>query len=227
MLVAFAVVIFPAPPLLAADATGYVLLATDYVWRGVSQTDGDPAAQIGADIRFETGVFAGLWLSTVDIQSAPDHERDLESNFYLGYSLEVGERWLLGASVIARDYPGSKGDVDYDYVEYALSASLDDRYWLEYAYSPDIYNTGRHTHDIELFAEWPFPADTRLTAGLGHYDVSDLAGDDYNYWELGLTRAFGPLDVDLRYHDTDGWVPIFSSPSRSDATVVLGLRFTF
>ena len=56
-----------AAPAKAADLSGYIVLTTDYVWRGVTQSAGDPAAQLGGDIAFDNGIYAGIWASTVDI----------------------------------------------------------------------------------------------------------------------------------------------------------------
>jgi hypothetical protein len=54
-----------------------------------------------------------------------------------------------------------------------------------------------------------------------------LVGDDYSYWELGVTRAFGKVALDIRYHDTSRWLRIISSPETADASVVLSAKILF
>ena len=66
-----------------------------------------------------------------------------------------------------------------------------------------------------------------LGAGVGFYDVSNLTGSDYFYWQLGVTRPFGIVDMDLRYFDTSDWVPIVSTPGRAEARIVLSARIQF
>lgn len=211
----------------SAELAGYLALGSDYVWRGVSQTDGDPSAQFGIDIAFSTGIFAGAWAATVDFDLSPFNNRDVELAYYAGYGVDTGDRWTLGARAVAFRYPGQEGFVDYEYEEYALSANFDDRLWFEYAYSPNLYNRGRDSHNVELYAETEIAGNLMLGGGVGHYDTSRAFGDSFNYWELGLTRSFGILSADLRYHDSDGYAPIVSSKSRSDARVVLTFRIVF
>jgi len=214
-------------PACAADLTGYASLTTDYVWRGVTQSDGKPAVQVGGDVSFDSGIYLGAWGSTVDIDTGGGRQRDVEVDYYLGYSHGVGERLTLGASLVAYTYPGQAGSIDYNYEELKLSANFADRAWLEYGYSADLYNTGLDTHDVELYTEWPAGKHFVIGAGAGYYDVSSLSGDGYAYWEFGVTWPIGRFDIDLRYHDTSRWVPIVSSPGRDGPRAALTFRATF
>jgi hypothetical protein len=54
-----------------------------------------------------------------------------------------------------------------------------------------------------------------------------LAGNGYGYWQLGVTRSFGRIDLDLRYHDTSRAVPIVSSPERAKARMALSAKILF
>lgn len=211
----------------AADLTGYLVLTSDYVWRGVTQSEGNPAVQLGGDVNFASGVYAGAWGSTVDIDNGAGRLRDTEVVYYLGYRRDAWRRWTLGVSAIAYTYPGQSGVVDYDYEEIMLSANFDDRLWFEYAYSPDLYQTGLDTHNFEVLTE--FPAGEHLVAGIaaGYYDVSSFSGSGYAYWEAGVTWPFNRVDLDLRYHDTSRWVPVVSSPERAEPRVAFSIRVTF
>lgn len=211
----------------AVEATGYLVVTTDYVHRGVTQSDGHAAVQLGADLSFDSGFYMGAWASTVDIDNGPTRHRDTEISYFAGYGRGISDQWLLGGNVVAYTYPGTEGDVDYDYVEYSVVANYDDRFWIEYAYSPDLYDTGEHTHNLDLYAEWPLPAELILGAGAGFYDVSRPSGDDYTYWQLGLTRDLGRFSIDLRYHDTNRYVPVVSTPDRAKQRLVLSLRLVF
>ena len=66
-------------PAQSADLSGYLVLTSDYVWRGVTQSDVNPAVQLGGDITFDSGIYAGLWASTIDINNGGDLGGRLET----------------------------------------------------------------------------------------------------------------------------------------------------
>ncbi len=147
--------------------------------------------------------------------------------YYVGVDREIGNHWSLGANLVAYTYPGQSGGFDYDYEEISLAVNYRDRAWLEFSYSPDLYHSGRAARNIDLFTEWPLPKQFVMGAGIGHYDPSDLTGAAYTYWQIGITRPLGIVDVDLRFHDTSAAVPIVSTPYRADARIALSLRLAF
>lgn len=212
---------------LAAEFGGYLALATDYVKRGVSQTDGDGALQLGLELSFENGFYVGSWGSTVDISNGPTRQRDLELNYYLGRTFDLSDRWQISASVVAYDYPGQTGNFNYDYVEYSLGGSFDDRVWLDVAYSPDLYHSGYSTTNIDLYAEFPLNSVWAFGGGAGHYDTSSLTGSSYLYWQLGVTATLKWAAIDLRVHDSSTWVPIISTPDNAQARLVLKIQIPF
>jgi uncharacterized protein (TIGR02001 family) len=211
----------------AAEFTGYGVLTTDYVFRGVSYSDSHAAAQLGGDVAFDSGFYFGAWASTVDLTSGIGNQRDLQVDYYVGYGFDLSNRWSLGANVVSYNFPGAEGQFDYDYFEYSLSTNYDDRVWFEYSYSPDIFHTGYSTRNYELFSEWQTGAELTIGAGVGYYDVSNLSGSSYSYWQLGVTRSFRIVDVDLRYHDTSDSARIISTLEQAEARVVLSVRFQF
>lgn len=211
----------------SAEFSGYLALTTDYVWRGVTQSDGDPAAQLGGDVSFDTGLYAGAWVSTIDISNGANHQRDTEVIYYAGYGHDLNNSWALGANVVAHTYPGQSGVIDYSYEELIVSVNYRDRAWLEYAYSQDLYDTGSEAHNIELYTEWPAGRYLIVGAGAGYYDVSRVVGSGYGYWELGVTWPIEKFDLDLRYHDTNRPVMFISTPERADSRISLTLRMSF
>ncbi len=211
----------------AAEFNGYATLTTDYVFRGVTYSDGNPAAQLGAEYSSNNGIFAGTWISSMDIDNGPGHQRDVEINYYLGFGRQLGETWSAAVTAIAYTYPGSGNAVDYDYEEITLMLNYDDIVWLEYAYAPDLYGTDRDAQNIEVYAEWPLPWALTVGAGVGWYDLSELTNTDYSYWQAGMSRHVGIVEFDLRFHDTNRSVPFFISDDRAAARIVLSVRFQF
>ena len=68
---------------------------------------------------------------------------------------------------------------------------------------------------------------TTLGVGAGYYNTSELTGAGYGYWQLGISRQFGLLDLDLRFHDTNRGVPIISAGARADSRLALSARIHF
>ena len=67
-----------------ASVSANVTLATDYVWRGLGQTAGEPAIQGGFDYSSDGGFYAGIWGSNVE----PDFGGS-EFDYYMGYATET------------------------------------------------------------------------------------------------------------------------------------------
>jgi len=66
-----------------ADVSGGISLASDYLFRGVSQTQGDTAVQWNLEAE-KNGVYGGTWGSQVDFGG----EASIEYDFYGGYRWE-------------------------------------------------------------------------------------------------------------------------------------------
>lgn len=212
---------------MGAEVSGYVALRSDYVKRGVSQSDSGPAAQLGIDFVFANGFFAGIWGSTTDIENGPTRRRDKETNVYAGYARDVSDTWSITGHVVAYRYPGQTGSVDYNYEEYSAGVSYDDRFWLEYSHTPDLYNTGESARNVDLHVELLATRHWAFGGGGGYNDTSDLTGSTYWYWHLGMTGSFRYADIDIRFHDTSRWVRIISSADRADSRGAITIRFPF
>jgi uncharacterized protein (TIGR02001 family) len=87
--------------------TGNFGITSDYRFRGLQQTDGDPAFQGGFDLAHSSGLYVGTWGSNVSSWAAgPAASTKLEIDLYGGYKTEVaGVGVDVGA--IAYMYPGS------------------------------------------------------------------------------------------------------------------------
>lgn len=212
----------------AADVelTGYAAASSDYVFRGVSYSDGHASIQGGADFSVANGFYAGLWASSVDITNGDNH-RSREITYYAGYMHPLNEAWSISATAVAYTFPGARGRIDYDFEEIAFAVNYRDVAWIEYAWSPDLYNTSLNTHSFELYAETRISDKLILGGGLGYYDTSSLTEAGYGYWQVGVTRPFERFSVDLRLHDTNRAVRIVSTAERAEARVALTIRVPF
>jgi uncharacterized protein (TIGR02001 family) len=81
--------------------------ATDYLFRGVSQTDNNPAAQGSFDYKHPIGVYLGIWGSNVDDYIS---EGNVELDVYGGYGRELFTNLNMDVAVFYYYYPGSGDD---------------------------------------------------------------------------------------------------------------------
>lgn len=99
-----------------AAVSANVAFASDYVWRGMTQSDA-PAIQGGFDFEAESGFYAGIWGSNVNFNDGAGSELD----YYFGYGFSVGD---LGIDIgyVAFDYPKNQTGLDFE--EIVLGFSL-------------------------------------------------------------------------------------------------------
>ena len=64
-------------------------ILSEYSFRGITQSNEDPAIQVGIDYAHETGFYVGFWASSVEFNDGPNATQ-LETNFYTGYGGSVG-----------------------------------------------------------------------------------------------------------------------------------------
>lgn len=186
----------------AGELSGSASLASQYIYRGQALSDGNPAVQLGIDYEHETGVFGGMWSSTVD-QHSPFITRYIELDYYLGYHYAASAPVSFSVSLMRYTYPGQQGIYDYDYTEALATVTLLERLSLEYAYTDEVYgfdSIGRH---LELRYDQSVASAWVISAGLGSNDLRDLSGSRYLHWDIGASARFSWLTVDLRWYDNE------------------------
>jgi len=218
---------------------GEVGVVSDYVDRGISNSDERPALQAGLTYEFDLGLdqeatgYLDLWGSNVDFDDGG--EARVELDFSAGLAAPLGESGFdvdVAATYIV--YPGADSDLDYDYVEFplALGYAVTDALslGLGYIFSPDHSGDVGRAHYVEALAAWtlPWPGDdwpVTLDARLGRqwFESNSMAGlDDYLDWGIGLTTTVGPVDLGLHYTDTNlGRGDCYGGSDACDARLVL------
>lgn len=91
----------------AATITGNLNLVSDYRFRGLSQSWGQPAVQGGIDYTHASGFYLGNWNSSVSSNSY-NNGASLEMDFYGGYRFEPAKDWSADVGVLHYLYPGAR-----------------------------------------------------------------------------------------------------------------------
>jgi len=186
----------------ASGFSGVGVLTSQYIFRGRAWSDGDPAIQFGLDYEHDSGVFAGMWGSTIDLQTRFGG-RDTELDYYAGYHHAFQVPISLSATLVRYTFPGQTGSHSYDYNEVLISATLYENYFVTFGFTDDRNNLDRIGRHWELRSEWPIENTWVLSAGLGSNDLGNSGISRYLHWDLGASARFSRLTVDLRWYDNE------------------------
>ncbi len=113
------------------EFTGGVALTNNYIFRGITQSDDDPAIQGNLNYALETGfagtsVYGGVWGSNVDFNDGDGAHVELDWSFGLsGEILDSGVKYTLGG--IYYSYPSRS---EYNYWEVAPTLTYAPLEWL-------------------------------------------------------------------------------------------------
>jgi uncharacterized protein (TIGR02001 family) len=186
---------------------GSLAATSDYVYRGISQTQGDGAVQADLHYQGETGGFAGAWASSVDDRY--DALGRLELDLYAGWNWQLAADWTTRLAYVRYLYPDATGDVDYEYGELSARLAWRDRAVGSVAWSPDAvhgspsgYGRRGNAFAYELVLRQPLGTRFGVTLGGGWYE--QYYGIDYGSWNVGLDCQLGPFGLALaRFATTD------------------------
>jgi uncharacterized protein (TIGR02001 family) len=204
---------------------------SDYVFRGISQTDNDPTIQGGLDISYGI-LYAGAWASGLDFgddPTVPGSAAQTEIDWYGG----IRPTWQspmgpmnLDFGVIYYSYPNANdfAGIEVQYVEFKAGYTWNVLHpklttGTTVYYSPDYTLSTGPVWTIETMAAYEFPKVwvfvPVVNGVLGWqkgdaddgYSVSPLnipnPDDEYYYWNAGLALTVEKLTFDFRYWDTN------------------------
>lgn len=211
-----------------ADIAGNIGIATDYRFRGISQTDRDPQVSGGFDFTSESGIYLGIWGSNVAFSSGP------ELDYYGGYRGKFSEDVAFDVGYVYYNYPSDNADPDLDYQEIYGSVTIGgfkaglnysddyfaetDTYWYLYGqYSMNI------TESVAVSASVGYNAFDSSEAMSSFLVTDNDPGDDYIDWKIGVSTTVEGIGVSLSYVDTSLSESDCGDTKLCDATVVLGL----
>jgi uncharacterized protein (TIGR02001 family) len=192
----------------AESPFSWTLAATsDYVFRGVSQSDENPAAQVGFTYTAPIGVYAGLWASNVDFGSSGP---DIELDGFVGYNTDLSDKWNLDLSVVRYSYHkggDDYGDIDYNEYIAKVSYAATEKVGLTalVAYANDYGNADIKEVYSNLGTSIDVGKGVSLNVGAGYTSLeSDVDRIDYFDGSVSVSRDFGPVNANLGYYDTFG-----------------------
>lgn len=215
--------------------TGNVGLFSQYIFRGLNQTDRRPAIQGGFDYGHSSGLYAGTWASNISwLQDSRTYTSggSVEWDFYGGIKGSIDKSDVsYDAGLLYYYYPGNTapgapradtleayGSLGWKWLSAKFSVSLDDETFA--------VRDSRGTWYLDLTATVPLGEFSKPLEGLSfiaHYGRQKYNGTDarnvfgrsndnlftYNDYKIGLSYAL-PKDftIGAYYTDTSGNNPL-------------------
>jgi uncharacterized protein (TIGR02001 family) len=175
-----------------SEVSANVTLATDYVFRGISQSDERGAVQGGFDWAGETGLYAGIWASNVNFGGDASTEMD----YYGGFAGETAGGLGYDIGFIYYDY---EGESELDYIEYALGLSYAG-FSAGVNYSNEFGDGGPKYTYFALGYGFSLTEEISLDLHVGYTDTDE---DDFwedgadTYTDYGVTFGYSAFDLDF------------------------------
>ena len=201
---------------------------SNYLFRGVTQTQDKPAIQGGLDYEHISGFYAGTWISNVDFGSGYEFEIDLatdtfdvssysspgyELDLYLGYAAAINDDLSFDLSAIYYAYPD--GD-DLDFAELGASGTWK---WLTLGLAYTVYGQADKADGVKsgeavfIQGDWyyyaaldfalPYDFGLELRGGYYDFDYND-GGNDYGHWGVTISRDAGEFGTFSLNYDQVG-----------------------
>ncbi len=170
----------PAPASVAPAITisGAVTIASDYRFRGVSQTDQRMAVQGGLTIAHESGLYVGTWASNL-AGWGTFGGANMELDLIGGYKTKLADNATLDVGLTWYVYPGGANKTDFAEPYAKLTGTA----------GPATLTAGvAYAPRQQAIGKW---YDTGASAAAGTYDHPGAAADNLYVWGDGAVAISG------------------------------------
>jgi len=212
----------PPPPV---TVSGSFMLASDYRFRGISQTDKEVAVEGGLTVAHESGFYVATWGSNL-AGWGTFGGANIELDVIGGFKTKVSEGGTLDVGVTWYMYPGGADETDFFEPYAKLSGTLGPAALTAsvfYApkqnalgnYSATPFSRGQKEDNLYLAGDaavgvptTPITAKAHIgysdgNPGLGPNGTSLAPTGKYWDWSLGADFVYRNLTLNLSYVDTD------------------------
>ena len=227
----FALAVLAASGVARADDNPSVVfnagVQSDYVFRGVSQTDGRVSAFAGADATWgpaSNQVYVGTWTSNLDFKPFGDTHTNEEVDLYGGWRPTVhGVSLDLGAQYYGYVNQPTGGRVAFTEVYAKVTRAFGPAtLGASIYYSPQFTGHTGEAWYTEANLAYAVSKTVSASGAVGRQSIA--AGGSYTTWNTGLTWTLNPhLSLDARYWDTNEHA--FGTPYHARAVAALKATF--
>ena len=193
------------------DITGIVTLANEYSFRGISQTQRNPAVQGGLTYEVPVikpiSIYGGFWGSNLNFPV--DVNETLELDAVAGIRAKfLDDKLAVDLGYTGYFYPGVDSSLKYNFHEISLSVSYDFDFvqvGAKVNWSPNYFaNSGSSwyksafvTVPLPFVSTWNKDISAKLTGSIGHQSIgrnANFGSPDYLDFSAGITVTAFTLD---------------------------------
>jgi uncharacterized protein (TIGR02001 family) len=192
--------------------TGNVALVTDYRFRGVSQSAGDPAIQGGLTLNHKSGLYIGTWSSSINFANVGGDAvfGNQELDIFGGWTGDLGSGLTADVGLLYYAYPGGHtGKAEFLEPYASLSTSVGPakfKVGANYAWSQDAIFDDDNLY-VYTNVDIGIPNTPVTVSGHLGYQDGPLAADFWSSpdetswdWSIGASATvLGPLSIGVSY----------------------------
>jgi uncharacterized protein (TIGR02001 family) len=229
----------PAP----APVTANVGVASDYRFRGLTQTMKRPALQGGFDFAHSSGLYLGNWNSNVSSAIFPN--ANLEMDFYGGYKPTFGDV-TADIGFIYYRYPGSHATLLNGATGATHTGKIDNKEiylggawkWISaklYWAIDDLFSVPetKNSWYLDGTANYDLGSGWGVVGHIGRQKVKGWSDASYTDWKLGVTKDIRGFVFGAAYVDTNAkssawtYADARKTMNIGDSGIVLSVNRTF
>jgi len=205
----------------AGSVTASATVASNYIFRGLSQTNQQPALQAGLDYAGSGGWYLGAWGSNISwladgSTSTAPISSSLEMDAYAGFRHTLGRGIGVDMGVYTYYYPGNypQGFTSPNTTEGYVGVSA---WGLSLKYSRAFSNlfgfTGsKNSNYWELSYSRIVSGTWTAAAHVGHQRVENNPGASYSDWNINISDDLGHgFSTSLGYYDSNASRAVYTN----------------
>lgn len=190
-------------------------LASDYRYRGISQTRLQQALQGGADyVNNPSGLYVGAWASTIKWTKDAGGGGSVEVDLYAGKRGSLTSDISYDVGVLAYVYPSNGLAVSANTTEVYGQLSYGPAY-VKYSHATTNlfgFANSKNSGYLDLGANIDIDSGLVLNLHAGHQHVQNNSISAYTDWKIGVTKDFGILSASLSVIGTNAGEIAYASP---------------
>jgi uncharacterized protein (TIGR02001 family) len=191
-----------------AQVTGNLGLASDYRFRGISQSQNGPAVQGGVDYAHSSGLYIGNWNSSVSSQLYTNGA-GVESDIYAGYKKDIYKGLTIDVGSYNYFFPNATNGKNPNFNTQELFAGLGyGPASVKYSRSTSNYFGTQNSAGTQYYqADVAYPIATTkisLLAHVGRTNVANQSNGDYTDYNVGLGYDLKGWNLAAKYYTNTG-----------------------
>jgi uncharacterized protein (TIGR02001 family) len=197
-----------AAPGYANEFTANAATTNNYIWRGLTQTENNPAVQGGIDYAHDSGFYAGTWVSNVSYAPAGvfNYEHDMYAGFSGGsdtFSWDVGYLYYNYDDNARFDFGEVYGSIGFSGLSVSVNllanTEADEAIGQDFGFGQAYYVSGDYGFEVAGGLE--------LGVHVGYHDGDfneAFNGVDGSYMDYNVSLSRGGFGFMVTGTDADG-----------------------